>query len=376
MLLFGSGQVDITPPEPLPLGGYTARNGAAFEPGGEPLFARARTIGDVALVSVEMLTVPESLVAAVRAKSGEQKLFMVATHTHCAPDSQMLNDRMTLQIPGIASFRRRWLEWYSDRIVEAIRQARASQTRPISMFDIRQVSLPYARSRRPLGVPDNWATKVDVRFEDGGAETLLTVFAAHPTLYDASERKLRGDWPGQYMTRSGGLVFTGAIGDVSPVPEVPSSFARAIWRGLDCVLAKPLSPTISFSTHPIELAKPVPHPTFASTNGLSDSLANSIVAKFAPSEASITGLQIDDFLLVGVPGEPTSELGRSIRQFGHKKGLKVAVASHVNGWIGYILSAADYARGGYEAQLSMHGPETGNRLVDAARRVISRSSKN
>ena len=374
MLLFGAGQADLTPPEPLPLGGYTERQGALFEPGGDPIFARARVVGDVVLVSLELLTVPESLVAAVRAKTGEAKLLMVATHTHCAPDSQMLNDRMTFQIPGIATFRRRWLNWMSDRIAEAVRQARANQQREIVSFDVRQVSLPYARARRPLGVPDNWATEVDVHFADGQSEPLFRTFAAHATLYGSEERKLRGDWPGALMSRHGGLAFPGAIGDVSPVPESPNNFADAIARGLQRAPATVMaSSSIEFSSEPIRLDTPSPHPEFAKANGITPALAQAVVTKFAPPEAHLSIIKFGSVMIIGVPGEPSGELGRTIRLMGARKGIHVAVVSHANGWIGYILSKADYERGGYEAQLSMNGPSTGSRIIEAARRVLSQN---
>jgi len=55
---------DLTPPEPLPLGGYTERGTHTFEPSSARLFARAvalRTAGrPLVLVSLEMLTIPES----------------------------------------------------------------------------------------------------------------------------------------------------------------------------------------------------------------------------------------------------------------------------------------------------------------------------
>src|SRR5579859_4259398 len=115
-------KVDITPPEPLPLGGYTARHDRVMDPGGEKLFARcllftAEKGPRIAIVSAEMLTIPDSLYSEVRRRVDPGiTLFLCATHTHSAPDSQMLNDHMTFHVPGVASYRHRWLAWYVDKI--------------------------------------------------------------------------------------------------------------------------------------------------------------------------------------------------------------------------------------------------------------------
>src|SRR5690349_4351275 len=89
-LFLQKATVDITPTEPLPLGGYTERGSKRFEPGGDPLHAYALVLRHdstrIALVSAEMLTVPESLCREVRQRiPSDIHLFLTATHTHCAP---------------------------------------------------------------------------------------------------------------------------------------------------------------------------------------------------------------------------------------------------------------------------------------------------
>ena len=110
-LSVGRSAVDITPDVPLPLGGYTERGTKVSVPGGDHLYARTVLLESgktkIALVSVETLTIPESLVREVKKRiPSDVSLFLSATHTHSAPDSQMLNDRMTFLIPGIASFKK------------------------------------------------------------------------------------------------------------------------------------------------------------------------------------------------------------------------------------------------------------------------------
>jgi hypothetical protein len=118
---------------------------------------------------------------------------------------------------------------------------------------------------------------------------------------------------------------------------------------------------------PIALGKPVPHPAFATEFGAPSPLDQVLVGRFAPTESSLTLVRIGSLVLVGVPGEPTSDIGRKVQALGANLGLpNTVVVSHTNGWIGYVLEPEDYDRGGYEAALSFHGRETSQRVIEAA----------
>lgn len=374
-------ELELTPPELLPLGGYTARGGKIAQSGGDPLFARVAILQHegvrVVLVSAEMLTIPESLYAEVQKRIGQVQLFMAATHTHCAPDSQMLNSRMTFAIPGIASYKRRWLEWYADRIAEAVNLA-AKDVAEVGEPSYVAAAVELNRGRRNFAWPDPYVTEFRV-----SGYPVFTAYAAHATFHGSDRMTTSGDWPGLVARQRNSLVFPGAIGDVSPAAEGEtaeakiSNFAdavkaslnqRAMGRGLERDLGHG---ELRFVREPITLEKPKPHPEFAKTNGIPEPLAQSLVDKFAPTTAEITAFRIGKLAVVGVPGEPTSHLGRRIRDAGRNLGFDwVLVCSHVNGWMGYILDPADYNRGGYEATLAFHGPQAGERVVDAGIRAL------
>lgn len=363
-------KVSLVPPEPLTLGGYTARGGAKFVPGGDEISVRAFKQERSVIVVAEMLTIPESLLDAVQARVGPNlHVVLIATHTHCAPDSQRLNSRMTFPVPGIATFNRRWLDWTADKIATAVNQAPPMEGR----WQMQQARVGLSRPRRQGGVP----TQIATRFLLNG-QPILDIFAAHPTLFDEKELKLRGDWPGELMKRTNGMAVTGAIGDLSPVPIFPKldgkSNSMAFARELDTALLKSHRTELGNQpfkiwTQTIELPKVTPHPTFAKEYKVTDQLAESVVGKFAPPIAQLTFINIGEWTLVGVPGEPTSEVARMIR------GLrpKTEVISHVNGWCGYILSAPDYGRGGYEATLAFNGPTMAQAVVNAARKGLKNS---
>lgn len=362
-------KLDLTPPEQLPLGGYTKRGGKQSDLGGETLYSRVALLSQgklkVAVVSLEMLTVPESLVREVQARiPADIKLFMVATHTHCAPDSQILNDRMTIAIPGIGSYREKWLTWYADRISLSVKNAVSAKREVIQTLQAIQFEPKLNRSRTPYGYPNPAATQVLAN-----KRPLFTVFAAHATTWDDARNQTSGDWPGALMAKAGGLVLPGAIGDVSPALDGPSGalkisqfvtrFQAASMRADKVDLAL----TMRLTTASIKLETQELHPEFAKANGVPEVIAKRLIDKFAPPEASIVTLGLGKLKLVGVPGEPTSHVGRQISAVSPW----VVPISHVNGWIGYIVDPTNYWLGGYEAMLTLYGPQTSVRVVNAAR---------
>lgn len=382
-LSVSTAKVDITPDVPLPLGGYSERGSKLSEPGGDHLYARTVLFSGgrtkIALVSVEILTIPESLVREVKKRiPADVALFMGATHTHSAPDSQMLNDRMTFFIPGIAKYNSKWLDWYAERIAKSVNTSLAATPSELYDLSIKEAHVDVNIGRRKFADPDKLETEIDAReVGDRSARMVrLTLeYAAHGTIYTSRELHTRGDWPGAVSDVTGMAVIQGAIGDVLPKeygkssPEsikiVRDRLLGALQQARSQIVWRPRMPISSVNV-PISLDPIKPHPTMAKSYGVPEMFADSIVGQFAPSKASITAFRIGKLAVVGVPGEPTSVLGRQIRDAGRRMGFSsVLVCSHVNGWVGYILSPEDYDLGGYEATLSFYGREEGAKVVTA-----------
>jgi neutral ceramidase len=378
-------QLDVALSEPTPLGGYTERQNKPAEPGGDRLFSRVILLqkGNVriAVVSAEMLTIPESLTREVKKQiPPDVHLFLAATHTHCAPDSQMYNDRMTLSIPGIASFKRRKLEEAARQIASSVNVALAAPAETPRKWWLGVGHLDRTHARRPQDRPDQSLTRLDA---DG--TPLLWQYAAHPVFYDSDELKTRGDWPGALASKAGGLVLQGAIGDVSPNMDKRPPAAQIADFVKDCQTTrfKPISlgapnasPALGWAEQPIALGPKIAHPGFAAEYKVPEALAQLAVNQFAPSTASVSALRIGKVALVGIPGEPTAAIGRRIRDAGRRMGFSVVlVTSHVNGWIGYILEPDDYDRGGYEATLAMHGRDACERVVEASVKALAKLAR-
>ncbi|MBS1707290.1 MAG: hypothetical protein JSS65_01065 [Armatimonadetes bacterium] len=367
-----TGIVDMTPPEPLPLGGYTARKGALSQPGGDHLYARAVVLSQgrkkLAVVSFETLTIPESLVDEVRANIPKGiDLCLVATHTHCAPDSQMLNKRMTLSVPGISNYQRKWLDWTAGRLSGLVRDTLRRPSESVDGLAIRQAFVTLNRARRKGAHPDPTFTMLSA-----GRRDLLASFAAHATVYDEHRLQPSGDWPGAFSALTGAAFLPGAIGDMSP--NVDNSKPGSAITQLVCKArsalqtSRPRSITgiLRIIKQPVRLDPATPSPAFMSENNVPEVLAKVMVTKFAPPTATVTAWSLGKLAVVGVPGEPTAAVSRRIEAAGRAAGFATTlVISHCNGWCGYILEADDYARGGYEATLSFNGPNTAERVVEA-----------
>lgn len=87
-------------------------------------------------------------------------------------------------------------------------------------------------------------------------------------------------------------------------------------------------------------------------------------------EVEIQALRIGEAALVGVPLEPFARIGAEIRA-----GSKLPVtqfAGYTNGWEGYVPTADEFAKGGYEAEWATpYGPGAADVLVAEARRIIA-----
>lgn len=380
-----SAKVDLTPPEPLLMGGYTARGTRPFETGGDPLYARVKVLSmrnqRIAIVSCEMLTIPGSLYeAVVKRLPKDTFLFLAATHTHSAPDSQMLNDRMTFSIPGIASFKQRWLDWYSGKIASAIREAERQKGFMTPGLLANRFEERLNRGRRNGAVPDQTATLITAQASKANTPVLFT-YSAHATLFGPERLQLSGDWPGEVARRLDCPVVVGAIGDVSPhvAGSTPQEMVHRLAETLVIGAGKSgpqkvvyvYGKAIRTLRTPIELNPVKAHPNMGKFYNAPQVFAESIVGKFAPPSASITAIRLGKLAIIGIPGEPTSHLGRAIKAYGLEQGFtNVLVVSHVNGWMGYILDAGDYDRGGYEATLSFYGRGEGEKVVRAAEKAL------
>jgi hypothetical protein len=100
--------------------------------------------------------------------------------------------------------------------------------------------------------------------------------------------------------------------------------------------------------------------------GMVDQGLELMLQRLFPTESESTCLRLGSLVIVGVPGEMTAELGIEVkRRVRHATGLPhVVIGGLANEWISYILSPAEYRRGGYEATISFYGETLGPAIVE------------
>jgi len=397
--------MDITPDIQkirIQLGGYGARMNVPPKGVHDPIYARVVVLQKgkqkLAVVSLDHLLAPGSLTREVlKAVKGtgieEDNLFMAATHTHCAPDAMGLNDRMRVFLPGVGSFIPEFLSFTAEKIGEAIKEA--NKRLKLCRFAVYAEALPgLNRNRRKASYLD--PTMTVAKFTGAKDEVIaaIVVYAAHPTIHGHTMMEVSAEFPGvvqdglekAYGNGAVALYLNGAQGDVSPsADEGKDDFERVQIYGEKLLsharrllnAAKNEPDPILSSVVSTPLPEPRPHREFQESAGkeykIPQSMLNDIVKKIAPASTPVSLAKIGSLLLMGYPGEPISELGLGLKVYAQQKGAAhAAPVALVNDWVGYILTAAEYERGGYEATVSFHGPDLGKTIEDAMKRNVDK----
>ena len=367
---FGFAETRLDLQRPFPLGGYTERRDRMADSGGDPLWIRALTLAQcetkVTFVSAELLTIPGSLVEEVRHRLGDDRtLFIAATHTHSAPDSQMFNRRMTFKIPGIALFDERRLQEVAGLVVDAIRRSEPKDE--VVRVEVREGWARANRARVEGGRPLRTVTSVHLL----GKRTSVTLlhYAAHPTLLSEHWNVTHGDWPGAWAGHGRRRVFfNGAMGDLSPVAASPRVMAATLDASLEVGVRRTFErPRLAVERASVVPGRPRPHPNFAARNSLPEPLAATLVERFAPPSGEVIVVRLGSVAWIGVPCELASLPGLRIMDAAKRQGIEnPLVVSFVNEWMGYVVTPEQYDAGEYEATLCLYGPGTAERVVSAA----------
>jgi hypothetical protein len=360
-------------PRNTPIAGF-ARLRWGSEGNHGPVGARALVLDEpgcrVALVSAELLLVPESLHAEVSrrvADLGLSGLLIAATHTHAGPGGyweSAVGSRFATG-PYDPAVR----EAVVGAIVEAIRGA-ADALAPARLATACSAADDLARSRSG-GLED--APLTVLRVEEAGGKPLaeVTIFAAHATLLGPRNRVISGDWPGRYL--QGGahglrLFFQGATGDQST--EGPSAgsvrgFANVLSSrvaGLAFGKADP-APPLAWAQAEVGL----PDSEIAGAPAILRRAAHNLAARALPASARVEAIQLGPLHLVALPGEPVASVAAAWRR---SLPPKTVVMSLANGYIGYVEEAVRVTAGIGEADRTYYGPSLAPVLGDTVQAAV------
>ncbi len=430
-LRIGAASVTITPPAGIPMAGYYSERGAQGVH--DDLHAKAIVIEAgghaAALVVLDLITTPRDVVEQARReiertthlRGGDAMIS--ATHTHTGP----ILDRNSA-FGGKAEVVREYLSGLPGKIAEAVRlaEARLAPAR-VSSACGREDSIAFNRRYHMKDGTVGWnpgklnpgiikpAGTIDpevpvVSFESSGGQPLATYvnYAVH--LDNVGEPRISADLPftlsraladvkGQEMVT---LFSAGCCGDVNHIDvrwrEPQRGFANAARMGT--ILAaevlrtwprlKPVeADAVRVRSAVVALALPVigeadvarsravlarlEDPKAARPKFLEmvDAFKTRDVAarQGRPLEVEVQVIALGDELAwVALPGEIFVELGLAIKQ--DSPFHRTIIAELADGAIGYIPARRAYAQGNYEVISARCAEGSGERLVDAAVRLL------
>ena len=387
-LHFGAAAADITPPVGIAMGGYWGRQSGATHIR-DRLMARALVCGcgsaRVALVAVDLVGLDTDVVRAIRLRVGratgieDAAVMVCASHTHSGP--------LTFPFRGMGRIDSRYLEQVVDAVVEVVIAA-AADSRPGRLYYARP-QVQIGRNRRLRSVKGEVVPYAHVlRFAaECGAEATIFSYACHPVVLGRDNHQISADFPGvaarciEAATGGRALFVNGACGDVNPriangsfadVECLGEELGRAVLEGraeatpvdasalrwaherLDLPL-RPLPPRWRAEAEKLKwhlrarLARGGEVPTaqlewaVAMRKWVRAGAERSRVQPF-----ELQALALGELVLLGMEGELFARYQLDL-EAAHGPAVLCGFA---NGCIGYVPTADEYARGGYEIDLA------------------------
>lgn len=419
----GAAQVDITPAAGIPLTGFIAREGPSTGIH-DRIFARALALEiesqRVILIACDLLALDAPYVAAARAAihdaTGilEDHILISCTHTHSGPATIPLRDCGEVDAA--------YLTHLKSRLVTAAQETLTGLRRARVGSGCGQVKKGTLNRRQPGTPVDSDLSLVAIQDLAGQTLAVLANFTCHPVCLDHTNRLVSADYPGvwsriiQEKTQAIGLFTNGAAGDINPekmgrfeyAEELGSALAAETLRLLEHIeFHEPRSLAVANEWLNLPLN---PHPTAealskeiasrrlllsAAKDAGDDQLCKIHTALLgwaattladmnnqqAPASmpAEIQVIHLGEIVLVGIPGEIFSELGKQIKNLDPSR--QVMVLGYTNNDIGYIPTHQAYETGGYEVEeaFKFYGypaalaPEAGDHIISAAARLLDHS---
>lgn len=392
-LHFGAAAADITPPVGIAMGGYWGRRSGATHIR-DRLMAKALVCGygaaRVALVAVDLVGLDADVVRGIREKVARATgiegaaIMVCASHTHAGP--------LTFPFRGMGRIDSGYLEQVADAVVEVV-VAAAADSRPGRLYYARpevQIGInrrePHPQGTRigqnPAGPVVPYAHVLRFVAADGTGATLFN-HACHPVVLGQDNLQISSDYAGaavrhiEEQTGDKALFVNGACGDVNPriangsvadVEALGQELGRAVLEGRDAAVPLDAS-AISWAHEQLDLPlQPPPSRWRAEVEQLKGHLRARLARGSEVSKAQLEwavamckwaqagaerarvqsfemqALALGELVLLGMEGEIFARYQLDL-EAAHGPAVLCGFA---NGCIGYVPTADEYARGGYE----------------------------
>ncbi|OGV73436.1 MAG: hypothetical protein A3K19_13890 [Lentisphaerae bacterium RIFOXYB12_FULL_65_16] len=374
----------ITPFAPVPLFGYAARQGHNSTGVMQDLRVRAVAVGDgvktVLLIGADLLVIPPNLSnpvrAQIRAATGldEAAILFSATHTHSAPNPW---DNLAARHFAGGAYVEEVGQILRTAFVEAALTA-IEDMEPAGIARGRFDAAEFVRNRAREG------NSVDSRFEylvfrkADGKRCYVLNFSAHATVLGPDNLLISGDYPGYlqgYLEQTWGvtaLFQCGASGNAAPEPPVPAEAhlelvrtamgripdgspartvllqapealevharAAALGQALAERVQKGDAGLVFADLAPISyLGTRVPLPPYQIRFRLGWRFSPLLLPLLGvDSTGWIQAVRIGDTVLIGLPVEPSSELGKTWKDSFTSKDLSLWFCSFSSDYRGYV----------------------------------------
>ena len=396
-LHFGAAAADITPPVGIAMGGYWGRRSGATHIC-DRLMAKALVWGQdtarVALVAVDLVGLDADVVRGIREKVAcstgiEGAAIMIcASHTHAGP--------LTFPFRGMGCIDGDYLEQVADAVVEVV-VAAVADSRPGRLYYARppvQIGInrrePHPQGTRigqnPAGPVVPYSHVLRFVAADGTGITLFN-HACHPVVLGHDNLQISGDFAGaavrhiEEQTGDEALFVNGACGDVNPriangsvadVEALGEELGQAVLEGRDAAVPLDAS-AISWAHERLDLPLRSPPSRWrAEVEQLKGHLRARLARGSEVSKAQLEWavamrewvqagagrarvqsfemqvLALGELVLLGMEGEIFARYQLDL-EAAHGPAVLCGFA---NGCIGYVPTADEYARGGYEIDLA------------------------
>ena len=397
----GWARVDLAPQTPYPLAGIVVKGERLATWVRDPTRVTAVALREdgrtLALLGMDLLLVDSLLhdeVEDVARDLGYDGVFLNASHTHSAMGG-------TIDRPLARLFMGRYRSQLRALLLDRLRTVLAAALKdlaPVTRLKAGTAIAPgLTMNRRRVGGPtDDRVLALELRRDDA-APLMIWSASGHPVLVAMSEDAAESaDYPGRVSAdlEDKGyrpLFVLGAVGGLNPIfPEFPVALddhmnlvagliGDGIQRALAVAAAIPAA-TLTWARRDVSLRRAAP-PGAAGTlgsalrAGISGVVGRIFASTVADREttAPVILLGIGPVRLVGIPAD--FGVGATLHIRSAMTGGKLAVvASHSNGFVGYVHLPDEYRWSPevhpemfhYENAMAWYGRDAGQRLADAA----------
>jgi len=347
-----------------------------------PLAARALVLrvgtARVGLVALELLTLPESLLAPVRraaAELGLSDVWVASTHTHSSMGGY--DPGLLSEIVATGLYRQEIEAAAVNAALQALREASGSLVpAKLEVGEAHVEGLAMARDDEPD--TDDRVLLARFRAESGKPLGELILLSLHPTLHPRGLAELSPDYPGHLaalrqeagfvalVLQSAGGNATASLGDSPLAPTKRASFmAGELSKRLEAVTPKETAVTrLAFARATVPLPRPDASrlvPAFLRPAG------DNFFCTFAPRHAEVSVWAVGPLRLLALPGEPTRAAGTQLEAATQARPLALA-----NGYLGYFNTSEHVRLRSAESGRQYYGPSLLEALEKAARLASKR----